>query len=357
MANYSKSKFYNPIYDFFSIIVFITANNYLSVYASVIIGCASVFVLAILGFIFRSELLHWNIFRILGSLFMASCIFFFIGRFQNEYLNNTFPIIIISFYLIFLLIFQKRIKRIDQNKISITNFYNEFFRLTKIFLFILISYLILFFIASNLEMFEIATERSIYYIFIFVIIYEFIRVNIIRCNLKQEEWYPILNEKGDVIGKVEKKESILGKEKYLHPIIRVHIISNNTIYLQKRKAKELIFPEKWDTAISNHLLFGETIEECIHRTAKIRYGLKGIKPVYLTKYIKETNNEKQLAFVYYVKGIENLKRRDNNIQESRFWTIKQIMEELNSGIFTENFVSEFEELYKKNIYTGELFEE
>ena len=44
------------------------------------------------------------------------------------------------------------------------------------------------------------------------------------------------------------------------------------IYLQKRIASDLIFAGKWDTAISNHIHFSETVDDCINTTAKIRYG-------------------------------------------------------------------------------------
>ena len=38
-----------------------------------------------------------------------------------------------------------------------------------------------------------------------VVVYEFLRVYMIRNNFLSEEWYPIVNQEGNVIGKIEKK--------------------------------------------------------------------------------------------------------------------------------------------------------
>jgi len=226
------------------------------------------------------------------------------------------------------------------------------------FLFSFLTYIVLFFVFSNRTTGQLLAEELLCIMLIIIVIYEFIRETIIKINLRKEEWFPIVDEKGSVFGKVEKRESLFSKEKYLHSIIRVHIIFNNTIYLQKTSSNDLIFPDKWDTAISNHVLFGETLDQCIARTAKQHYGLENTKPIYLNRYTLETENEKQLAFVYYMKGTEDLKPIDKkHIQMGKYWTIKQIGQEFDSGIFTANFTREFEVLCEKILDCNDLLEE
>lgn len=62
------------------------------------------------------------------------------------------------------------------------------------------------------------------------------------------EWFPLVNEEGETIGKATRKECHSGS-KLLHPVIHLHIFNKDgDLYLQKRSMNKDIQPGKWDTA-------------------------------------------------------------------------------------------------------------
>ena len=67
------------------------------------------------------------------------------------------------------------------------------------------------------------------------------------------EWFPLVNEEGETIGKATRKECHSGS-KLLHPVIHLHIFNKDgDLYLQKRSMNKDIQPGKWDTAVGGHI--------------------------------------------------------------------------------------------------------
>lgn len=59
------------------------------------------------------------------------------------------------------------------------------------------------------------------------------------------EWFPLVNEEGETIGKATRKECHSGS-KLLHPVIHLHIFNKKgELYLQKRSMNKDIQPGKW----------------------------------------------------------------------------------------------------------------
>ena len=84
-------------------------------------------------------------------------------------------------------------------------------------------------------------------------------------ELKSIEYFPLVNEKGDVIGKATRAECHSGSF-LLHPVVHLHVFnSQGQLYLQKRASTKDIQPNKWDTSVGGHVDFGETIEEALKR--------------------------------------------------------------------------------------------
>jgi len=104
----------------------------------------------------------------------------------------------------------------------------------------------------------------------------------------KEEWFPLVDEKGETIGKATRKECHSGS-KMLHPVVHLHIFNKaGDLYLQKRSINKDIQPGKWDTAVGGHIDYGETVEDAleffrniptIHRKIQTLYdvGLSYVK--------------------------------------------------------------------------------
>lgn len=158
-----------------------------------------------------------------------------------------------------------------------------------------------------------------------------------------EEYLPILNDKGEVIGKATRKECHSGTM-LLHPVVHLHIFyQDKFIYLQKRSIKKDIQPGKWDTAVGGHVDYGESIEAAVLREASEELGLVNIIPLKLTSYIFQSNIERELVNVYYIKvgGDFVVNYNTEEIDDARFWHFDEIESVLGKEILTPNFEQEY----------------
>ncbi len=155
------------------------------------------------------------------------------------------------------------------------------------------------------------------------------------------EWFPLVDEKGENIGKATRQECHSGG-KLLHPVIHLHIYNAaGEIYLQKRAMHKDIQPGKWDTAVGGHVDYGETIEEALYREAREELGITEFIPEFVTNYIFESSIEKELVNTYRTIYSGPMYPDPSELEEGRFWTISEIEENLGKDIFTPNFEQEY----------------
>lgn len=158
-----------------------------------------------------------------------------------------------------------------------------------------------------------------------------------------DEFLPILNDNGEVIGKATRKECHSGLM-LLHPVVHLHIIKpGGYIFLQKRSFNKDIQPGKWDTAVGGHVDNGESIDDALLREAHEELGLIDIKPHKLTSYIFCSEIERELINVYYIVVDDDFYAEfdSNEIEEVRFWHSSEIDSSIGKNILTPNFEQEF----------------
>jgi isopentenyldiphosphate isomerase len=165
-------------------------------------------------------------------------------------------------------------------------------------------------------------------------------------NGAHEEWVPLVDEQGKILGRATRKEVHSGPGK-LHPVVHLHIYnSKGEIYLQKRSMQKDTLPGKWDTSVGGHVDLGETIEQALIREAKEELNISGFRPVPLVQYKWETSIESELVFsftaLYNATPVINRKE----IDEGMFWTVNEIRKNIGTGIFTPNFENEIPVLFK-----------
>ncbi|MDD2961139.1 MAG: NUDIX domain-containing protein [Muribaculaceae bacterium] len=160
-----------------------------------------------------------------------------------------------------------------------------------------------------------------------------------------DEIFPIVDEAGNVIGKALRKECHSGS-KILHPVVHLHIFNDNKmLYLQRRSMNKDIQPGKWDSAVGGHVDLGESIDEAMRREASEELGLKEFEYSKLFSYIYESNIEREMVNTFATFNFCGDINIDHvEIDEGRFWSIEEIMENLNKGVFTPNFEHEFAKL-------------
>jgi hypothetical protein len=165
-------------------------------------------------------------------------------------------------------------------------------------------------------------------------------------KLRKEEWLPVVTESGEVTGKVAKSVTKEMRNKFMHPVVRVALISNGKIYLKKRDASRLLNPGALDYPFEKYMQYNHDINEAVHNTISKEIGTKDIPLRFLLKYIFENSNTKRLIFLYVSIIDDEEKFNKLQLRDGKLWTEKQIEDNRNSHIFSECFELEFE--YLKN---------
>lgn len=179
-------------------------------------------------------------------------------------------------------------------------------------------------------------------------IYQVYRTSTLATKLKKEEWLPIVTEKGEVTGKIAKSVSMNMKNRFLHPVVRVALISNSKVYLQERSKNDILSPKKLDYPFEKYMLFNHEINLSARNSIRQMLGENLDTPLkFVLKYVFENDNTKRLNFLYVIniENEEDIKR--SSLMTGKFWTIKQIEESFADEILSECFELEFE--YLKNM--------
>lgn len=161
---------------------------------------------------------------------------------------------------------------------------------------------------------------------------------------RAEEWFPLVNEAGETVGKATRRTCHNGS-KLLHPVVHLHIYNRaGDLYLQKRSVRKDIQPGKWDTAVGGHVDLGETIEGALRREVREELGITDFIPEFLMRYVFESALEKELVNTFRTVYEGPFLPDADEIEEARFWSIPEIEAHLGKGVFTPNFESEYEKL-------------
>lgn len=343
--------FFNPVIHFLPLIVFMVVNDFWDLKTAWVATLPVIFVLFLYIYFFYRKIVQWFVFSVFVVFVVGSVISFFpVEKLPSRIGDVALESAVLIFFILSL-IFRKPVETmLNQRKSKLppmVNNLNEMFRMLWMLGAVIFIYIHAYLVTASLQVSNLDyTLRFIHdaylVLFLFVVFYELIRVTLIRVKLFREEWWPILNEKGKMIGSIHNKTSLSDPTKYIHPIIRVMLIENNRIFLQKRSQQDLVYPGYWDTALSNHVKVNETVEQCISRTANERYGIKELKPIFLSNYMHETDVEYHYAFLFVACKLPDLEHNKEYIDHAKWWTVQQIEDNLTTDIFTDNFLSEFE---------------
>ncbi|MBI9068301.1 MAG: septation protein IspZ [Salinivirgaceae bacterium] len=187
-----------------------------------------------------------------------------------------------------------------------------------------------------------------YILFGIYFVVEFLRKKILFKRQALEECLPLVDEKGNIIGKASRSECHKNKE-LLHPVVHLHVLNNKgELYLQKRPLNKLIQPGKWDTSVGGHVAFGETIENSLQREAFEEIGIKEFKPVLVWKYIWKSELESEMVFCFVTKYNEPLYPSKDELDGGKFWKLSELKKMLYKGVLTPNFEQEFNYLTLHN---------
>ena len=243
---------------------------------------------------------------------------------------------------------RKYMKGVEMNEVQEALFKNNL----RNFFFIVLAHTILVFYSAfymSNEAWAFISGGLFYILFLIYFAYEFIkskfgnhREKIIELSVDEnEEWLPIVEEDGKVVGKAPRSICHIG-QKLLHPVVHLHVLNpNRYIFLQKRPETKLVQPGKWDTAVGGHISFGEDLAKALQREAYEEIGLEHFTAKPLGMYRWDTELESELVYYFVSYDYQKIRLHSEEVKEGKFWSPSQIEKNLGKGIFTPNFEHEF----------------
>lgn len=276
------------------------------------------------------------------NFYIIICQIFIVGSCKIMFISKSF--LILNFFR----------KKSIRAKAMLDNFYFVISIIHPLMITLLLFILCLQYLRNTFPGLYTLLETTLYTIIpvgiivITYITYEIFRIKNLNLRLKKEEWLPIVTENGDVIGKIAKSVSRKMKNKHLHPVIRVALVSGNKIYLQERASNMILDPGKLDYPFEKYVLFDHEIPQAVNNVINRVMGKQTcMPPQYILKYIFENENTKRLVILFYIR-IENEDMITRNEKmHGKFWTIKQIEDSFKDEIFCECFELEYEYLKNK----------
>ena len=155
------------------------------------------------------------------------------------------------------------------------------------------------------------------------------------------EMFPVVDPAGMVIGQMTRAYAH-GGARLLHPVVHLHVLDRQgRLYLQQRSFEKDLLPGYWDTAVGGHVSYGEQIDEALFREAAEELGLRDFNPTLLDTYVFEGIQEMELVSVFACVGTYEPQPDGTEVIGGRFWTFKEIEDNLGKSVLTPNFEGEF----------------
>lgn len=358
MKTYIRESFFNPILHILPALIFLVLDD---IYGKTIAWVFSLPVASLLFvyvLVFYKSIYRWHLFSLCIYLLLGIIVTAFEDKFIPEPFSRVFGELVAATFTLLLLLFKNYFYRmvvsVTSRRVAMQNNLNELIRtvniVSVIFILFVVSYLIDFYFVRDASHSSLNFIYQLYiFLLILLVLYEFIRVFAVRGRLLKEEWLPIVNERGEEIGSIQQEVSLSEQKKYIHPVIRVIVIEGNRIFLRKNSCKKDIDGSKWDNAICSHLRLKESIQDCIFRSAEELYGITDINPVFLSSYLFENSCERQYVHLFISCRMNDVHPNPELSDAVKWWTIQQINQELESGIFTDSFLKEYDILQRSGL--------
>jgi hypothetical protein len=183
-------------------------------------------------------------------------------------------------------------------------------------------------------------------VLLLIMVLETTRLYILSKKLFNEDWLPVVTEKGEVTGRVAKSVTKDMKNKFMHPVVRVALMHNGGIYLKERDKRRVLNPGKLDYPFEEYMEFKDELDKAVKESLGKECGNENIPVRFLLKYTFENEVTKRLIFLYVAEIDDDFMFNSLNLQGGKLWTSAQIEDNMGSDIFSECLELEFE--YLKN---------
>jgi hypothetical protein len=343
-----RDSFLNPTLYFLPSLIFILIDDFWDVDLAWKFSFPVAFFLIFYVYYTYRRMFLWHGFLSIGYLligFGASFFAYSSGFFK--YIGEIIFLLLIAFMFLKRNVFEKLLYKTVSHSIPMSNNENELFRMAKMLFVVVLLYLITWLILDNfnLENKEILIKRF-QYISIFVVLviglFESFRVMIIRTKLINEEWLPIVDDRGKVIGNIQNNPDVKYDKRLTFPVVRLYFIENGMMYLQKRTMDTTPDAHLWDASISSLVKISESIDSTLNKMLLKKYKVESHRFLFLSNYVYHGSEHDQFINLFVSCLTEAIYPQPGEVTFTKWWTQKQIEQNLGSGIFSERFEKEYQ---------------
>ncbi len=161
------------------------------------------------------------------------------------------------------------------------------------------------------------------------------------------EILPVVTEQGIVIGKVPRTVCHDGSM-ILHPVVHIHLLQSNMLFLQKRSFSKDIQPGKWDTAVGGHVQYGQEPLESAYREAEEELGIiSGLTLELIQTYVWRSEREHEYIYCYKSLYSGTVAIDHDEVIDGKFWTREEVEKMIQDGLCTPNFSMEYKKIYRE----------
>lgn len=193
-------------------------------------------------------------------------------------------------------------------------------------------------------------------VLILSIIFNQIAIHYFNHLMSHTEYVPIVNTKGDVIGKTPAIEAINYKNSYINPVIRIAVSIHGMLYLCDRPSTAILDKGKTDIPMECYLRYGESLTNGVDRLIRNAFPQTKelIKPIFNVVYHFENEVTNRLIYLFITEIEDDSLLKNTHFKNGKPWSFKQIEENLGKGYFSSCLENEYEHL-KDVIYIREKY--
>lgn len=194
-------------------------------------------------------------------------------------------------------------------------------------------------------------------VFLLSILFNQFGIHFFNRLMEQNIFMPIVNTKGDVIGKCLATDVVNKRNEFINPVIRIAVSFNNLLYLRPRSEKSIIDKYKMDIPVEYYLLYGETLEQGIERLLTLFFPTIPRENLHFSiMYHFENKETNRLIYLFLLEIEDEEMLQEIPLKDGKLWTLQQIEFNLNKDFFGGYFEHEFDYL-KGLICTREKYKE
>ncbi|MBP9507863.1 MAG: hypothetical protein KBE85_08085 [Bacteroides sp.] len=182
-------------------------------------------------------------------------------------------------------------------------------------------------------------------VFVLAIILNQIGIRYFNKLMSHVEYVPVVDTKGNVIGKSLAVEALSYKNTYINPVIRIAISVKGRVFLCNRSKKCSLDRDRVDYPMECYLHFNETLASGVKRVVKQTFpDVEGLHPTFNAFYHFENKLTNRLVYLFLLEIDDDSILCSPHFKEGKLWGFQQIEQNLNRNFFGECFEKEYEHL-------------